>query len=376
MLAATVMLGHFSAFYSYHLPFLLYGSAAVPAFYIISGFLITLVLHEKYHDKLVLFYSNRALRIFPLYWAALIVFLAVNWLVVGGRPPEPTPAYQNTSALWWAKEHGGGVGALQVALLAITNIFILGQDLILRIGRWPHLATPDYFYHFFIFVGPAWTIAVELWFYALAPFLVRGKAIWAVSVLSLSLAARAFAIGLGHTEFIVDYSFLPFELAFFMAGSLGYRAYVRLRASDSGMVPAYVVASCTAMALLTIFYLRLPLARPIYLLATCICLPGIVLAGGRNPLDNIFGELSYPIYLLHPIFTIFIVPGATIAAEIVAVCGTLALSLSLIHLVERPVVRYRRLRVMGADRRQRPISVPVRITSRKERSKARDPSRS
>ena len=81
LLAATVMLGHFVPFYPRHLPFLMYGSASVPAFYIVSGFLITLVLREKYQNRTGLFYSNRALRIFPLYWAALAVFLLVNWLV-------------------------------------------------------------------------------------------------------------------------------------------------------------------------------------------------------------------------------------------------------------------------------------------------------
>src|ERR1700722_17488734 len=89
LLASTVMLGHFVSFYPEHLPYFLLGWANVPAFYIASGFLITLVLSERYHDRLWLFYSNRALRIFPLYWAALVLFLAVNWLVFAGYLPGP-----------------------------------------------------------------------------------------------------------------------------------------------------------------------------------------------------------------------------------------------------------------------------------------------
>jgi peptidoglycan/LPS O-acetylase OafA/YrhL len=65
----------------------------------------------------------------------------------------------------------------------------------------------------------------------------------------------------------------------------------------------------------------------------------------RNPLDNFLGELSYPIYLLHPIFTIFIIPGATVWAEVVAVTGTLALSVSLLFAIDRPIEAMRRRRV-------------------------------
>lgn len=319
------------------------GVASVPAFYIVSGFLITLVLREKYRDRTLLFYSNRALRIYPLYWASLIVFVVVNWLVLRGHL-SGGEAYQNTSALWWADHHGHEVGFGAATLLTFSNLFIIGQDAMLFIGQWPHLTVRDYFYHQFMYVGPAWTIAVEFSFYAVAPFIVRRNAIWPASLLLLSLAARFAAIGLGHREYIDAYDFPPYELAFFMAGSLAYRAYERLRSSKSGYVNLYTVLACTTMVLLTVFYLKLPLARPLYLVATAICLPGIVLAGRYNPLDRICGELSYPIYLLHPILTIFIVPGSTWIAEYAAVGCAIGLSLVLIYFVERPieVLRQRR----------------------------------
>ena len=48
------------------------GRMAVQCFYMISGFLISLVLSNKYDpstaDGRRLFYSNRALRIFVPYW--------------------------------------------------------------------------------------------------------------------------------------------------------------------------------------------------------------------------------------------------------------------------------------------------------------------
>ncbi len=344
VLASTVMLGHYVGFYPQHLPYLLLGWASVPAFYIVSGFLITLVLRERYHDRLGLFYSNRALRLFPLYWAALVLFLLVNWLVAAGYLPG-AHEHVGTNALRWWQAHQSENGTAATILLIFSNVAIFGQDLMLFVGKWPGIFTRDYFYHFFMYVGPAWTIEVEFIFYAIAPFVVLRDVKWTIVVLIASLLARLFAVVLGFTAYANAYDFPPFEMAFFMAGSLAYRAYAYLRTQRTAWIEAYSYAACATIALLTVFYLVIPFARPIYLVAASICLPGIVLLGRRNPLDNFLGELSYPIYLLHPIFTIFIIPGATVWAEVVAVTGTLALSAFLIFAVDRPVAAIRRRRV-------------------------------
>jgi peptidoglycan/LPS O-acetylase OafA/YrhL len=344
LLASTVMLGHYVGFYPQHLPYLLLGWASVPAFYIVSGFLITLVLRERYHDRLGLFFTNRALRLFPLYWAALVLFLLVNWLVAAGYLPG-AHEHVGTNALRWWQTHQSENGTLATLLLIFSNIAIFGQDLMLFVGKWPTVFSRDYFYHFFMYVGPAWTIEVEFIFYAIAPFVVLRGIKWTIAVLIASLSARLIAVLLGYTAYANAYDFPPFEMAFFMAGSLAYRAYAYLRTQRSRWIETYSYAACATIALLTVFYLLIPFARPIYLVAASLCLPGIVLLGRRNPLDKFLGELSYPIYLLHPIFTIFIIPGSTIWAEVVAVVSTLALSAFFLFAVDRPVEAIRRRRV-------------------------------
>ena len=50
------------------------GHQAVRLFYMISGFYMALILDRKYPatgEGIWLFYSNRALRIFPIYWLVL-----------------------------------------------------------------------------------------------------------------------------------------------------------------------------------------------------------------------------------------------------------------------------------------------------------------
>src|SRR5579872_4576618 len=56
---------------------LMRGDLAVQIFYIISGFLIALILHEKYdRTQTWLFYSNRALRIYVPYLFVWAICLA------------------------------------------------------------------------------------------------------------------------------------------------------------------------------------------------------------------------------------------------------------------------------------------------------------
>src|SRR5688572_10026095 len=51
------------------------GSIAVQAFYVISGFYMALVLNEKYtfEGSTKLFYQQRYLRLAPMYWLTVLI---------------------------------------------------------------------------------------------------------------------------------------------------------------------------------------------------------------------------------------------------------------------------------------------------------------
>jgi peptidoglycan/LPS O-acetylase OafA/YrhL len=159
----------------------------------------------------------------------------------------------------------------------------------------------------------------------------------------------------------------PFALAYFMAGSLAYRAYLWVisRADNASARPAvnrYMLGSCLTLVLLTVFFDYLPLGRAIYLTATTLCLPGIVIAGRRIPIDGFLGDLSYPIYLVHPIFMIVVIAGNNpigIPTEAFPIAGSLLISLALDYFVERPIDRYRQARVGKGDGVASSAALPI-----------------
>jgi peptidoglycan/LPS O-acetylase OafA/YrhL len=53
------------------------GVFAVFGFYVISGYLMTLVLHEVYHFDFSSFWANRFLRLFPTYYLVALASLLV-----------------------------------------------------------------------------------------------------------------------------------------------------------------------------------------------------------------------------------------------------------------------------------------------------------
>ena len=77
----------------------------------------------------------------------------------------------------------------------------------------------------FMVVPQAWTVGTELWFYLLAPFLVR-RTKRIVAVMALAIALRLVMIHVYHLDFMPwNYCFFPAEIPFFLSGALGFKAY-------------------------------------------------------------------------------------------------------------------------------------------------------
>src|SRR5438094_732164 len=134
MLALAVASGHAGGFFAVDIYPIVPGSHAVQIFYMISGFLIALILSGKYANTPQgnwIFYSNRAVKIYVPYLAILAVAVVVSlasWAVAGS--PLSLEVFFSEGAQM-------SLGAWAFAIL--TNLFVVGAiSLPQFIGQHPH----------------------------------------------------------------------------------------------------------------------------------------------------------------------------------------------------------------------------------------------
>jgi len=116
------------------------GDAAITCFYMISGFLMALILSEKYTSTRA-FYINRALRIYPPYWVAMLLSFAVYYFYPNNSHDPIKTALESIEKesfifLTWG---------------VVSNLTLLGIDL----TRYIQLNTGDFSIRFpnFLFGG-------------------------------------------------------------------------------------------------------------------------------------------------------------------------------------------------------------------------------
>jgi peptidoglycan/LPS O-acetylase OafA/YrhL len=318
-------------------PFLLGGELAVEVFFMISGFYMALVLSTRYEHATGSFWLARALRIYPTYWIVAIAVVAL-WAVAGDR--FQILAHQS--------------GTMQL-LTAFTNTWIIGQDATL----WLALA-PDGVLHWtenfhdhaypqplhFLLIPQAWSLSLELVFYAMVPFFNRLSTRSICVLVALSLSARALAynrIGLDYDPW--TYRFYPFEISFFLLGMLAYRLYalrgIRLRAHWRQM--AIVVAA--AIVLFRFFpdvsIYRLSINNAVLFAIVFLAIPYLFSGTIESGLDRFVGDLSYPLYLTHLLASSFCALALGTRSATVIIAVSLLVSAGLVIYVERPLDRWR-----------------------------------
>lgn len=268
--------------------FALAGWVGVDLFFVLSGFLITGILYdakggERYFRN---FYARRILRIFPLYYGALVFFLVLlPWL----WPGHEGLAQLRSEGIWY--------------WTYLVNVRIAREG-------WPDFGA----------LGHFWSLAVEEQFYLLWPlavFLLRRRPLMALCAGAAGLAVGArLALHLADRE-AAAFVLLPARLDALAAGALlalavrgpgGLPAAVRwakpaAAVALAGLValfiwkgglpaedPAVAVAGYSLLAVLFAGVLALALA------AAPEGRPGRWLAA---PWLVFFGRYSYGLYVLH-----------------------------------------------------------------------------
>jgi peptidoglycan/LPS O-acetylase OafA/YrhL len=178
LLATCVVVSHTPSNVLFGVP-LLSAITAVQAFYIISGFLITMILNERpeYRSRMN-FYLSRYLRLWPPYIVvALLALCFYQWDAEFSTLPQME--IRTVSFVW------------------LSNMTLLFQDLFLFLRQDSGVLSftgdfgtaPQPWIMSFMLVPQCWTLGVEMAFYLVAPFLCRRR--WGVAGLFLfGLAVR------------------------------------------------------------------------------------------------------------------------------------------------------------------------------------------
>lgn len=261
------------------------GEYAVFGFFVLSGFLMTAIMHGNYGytgNGVIRYLQNRALRLYPNYWFALAVSLAV--IAVLGEAP---------------------VGAFNPHMTVPPRLGVWFENLTMIFFGW----FPKE--HSVRLVPPTWALTVEIFYYVLIGLgLSRSRGtttVWAIASAAYVVAALAQGGGGDRLYGAIPAGSLPFAiggLTFHYRTEL-HRLQDRLGLGDPRLLIAARWLSCLAFAAgnaLTGRGWLISLGNYVNIGIAALIVCALFHArptGNLRPLDRTLGDLSYPVYLLH-----------------------------------------------------------------------------
>lgn len=294
-----------------------FGRVGVVAFFVVSGYVITLSLE---HQDARTFVVRRFFRLFPLYWLVLAAMLLIGALVPSEASTDVTP------------------------LLLLANVLMIQ-------GITP-LAS---------IVPTAWTLGIELLFYAQA-FVARLARwlrqsvylgyVWLAVYLGFSVAGGVLHRDLPTTPAALLYT-AAFGQALYLRDHRGGRAWLPLVIAGIVVIPAGAFAAGGAdaqwppMTYALSYLAGMALFGAFYLFRERISSPWIVWLGG----------ISYAVYLVHPVMyrVVELVTGIPLVIVVVTISTTIVVSVLLHRYVEKPFIAWgRRLTSPAPRARRRP----------------------
>lgn len=343
LLALLVVNSHM---YDARFPTLLGGGDAVSIFFAISGFYMALILNGKY-AKNADFYINRYLRLYPSY--AVVLVASIAWFgfltVYTQQKPPPFWIYQvGHQMAWW-----------QYAFLQFSNLTMIGLD-VPSLFHWSaqkgflflHFAAGDtspdgaFWGGYLPWIRQAWSVGAEIWFYVLAPFLLRRH--W---TLQLSVAVASIAISITMSSMgLMTYYFFPANLWLFLTGSLLFVAYPTIK--KLGRRLAWPALGGIVLIFAFGGLVQNYAVHWVLLLLVIASVPLLFAQFSSSTLDNAIGELSYPVYLLHLLLIAVLKTVAHLENTIVACLATITVALVLVRFIEEPMNRFRQRRYQNA----------------------------
>lgn len=347
LLASAVLLGHLNPGDPLSL---IRPEPAVEAFFVISGFYMAMVLDQKYQlhpHAYRLFLGSRALRLYPTYFlvaGAVLLIQAVAYF-----------RYQASVGAFASLLAGAEGLSLPARLLfGLANLTVVGQDWLMLVALDPGLRTKLLEVpggtgltsgQALFLIPPAWSIAMELSFYAAAPWLV-GRSLRSLAILlGCCLIGRCAVLALGIPFDPWIYRLFPFQVGFFIVGLLSYRLFTHPSApcwwTRTNRTRALLVLATMSAAI--ILFNRFPGAperQGLLTLAFFFSVPYLFAAFSKNAWDRWLGDLSYPLYLVH-LPVAYVLKAFGESGLVINLAVSLGVSAGIVVLVERPLDRWR-----------------------------------
>lgn len=285
---------------------------AVRIFFVISGFYMALILNGKYLNSVGDFYRSRALRLYPAYLATVIVTLFIDTLFLHGVHFKSWSALLSSDGFWIAP------------IMAFANVSFIGlNDMVLicmdratgAISLKEAGACPSgHPFSSYVVVPQAWTLGIEVLFYAIAPFILRRGVRLVLGLLAASIILKFSVIALGMNTHPYDRHLFALEFVFFLTGAASYFFYDWLRKLNIDAIRAVApFAPAMAIILTNAYVYVMPsyyytnkfvldaILDPLLIGAMFVLIPLSFMATAKSEWDNWIGELSYPIYITHVI---------------------------------------------------------------------------
>lgn len=266
------------------------GMYPVFGFYVISGYLMTLIMHQTYGftaEGQRKFLTNRFLRLYPTYWA--VALLSVVIICVVGETP---------------------MASFHAALFLPKSGAQIASNVSLMFPAWiPWTVLPR-------LSPPTWTLTVEIFFYLLISFGISRTptrtVIWLV--VSVLYVIASFATGQSESERYapIPAASLPFSIgsSIFFLSQKKQKLNCYINGISTPVIYVMFLANCATWCIVNYFdhftthhravteagaYINIILCG---LLVLKIASGGSILTIPKH-IDKVIGDFSYPVYLLH-----------------------------------------------------------------------------
>jgi peptidoglycan/LPS O-acetylase OafA/YrhL len=317
------------------------GVQAVQIFFVISGFYMALIFEKKYHS-ITLFYSNRFLRLYPAYSLVLlgtVIWFLIVWGYTYQRPPPFLIAHADARMSIW-----------QWLALQFSNLTMLGLDLpslfhwksgqaFLYAGAGAETTLDGAEWGgWFLWIPQAWSIGTEIWFYLIAPLIIRRGV-----GLQITIGCASYALMHLMTS-PLTYAFFPANLWLFLSGSLLFRFY----RSQLFSVPrwgGFLGLACAVIAWCTVGAVSNPAAHSTMLISIALTIPFLFHSFAKTGWDTAVGNLSYPLYLVHWLVIDVLALKFHIHSGIVVAVVSVLAAMLIVRFIENPIDQYRQQRI-------------------------------